>query len=152
MSSKQDIKKDLVESLKNRNSVVVMTLRSFLAEIEKKEIELGKKDIGLTEEEIEKVALGELKKRNEAIEQYKKGGRSDLVKDEKREASVLGKYVPEMMSDAELESIVDGIIKEKNPSGMQDMGVVMKEVVAYVKNRADGSKISNLVRKKLQSI
>ncbi|OGZ61100.1 MAG: hypothetical protein A2919_01580 [Candidatus Spechtbacteria bacterium RIFCSPLOWO2_01_FULL_43_12] len=151
MLSKGSIKEEVKESLKKGESIVVMTLRSLLSEIEKKEIELGKKDEGLTEEEMEKVAMGELKKRNEAIEQYEKAGRDDLAEDEKKEAEILGKYVPEKMSDEELESVVDGIIKEKNPSGMQDMGAVMSGVMAKVGNKADGSKVSEMVKQKLQN-
>jgi hypothetical protein len=149
--SKESIKEDIKEALKKGESVTVMTLRSLLSEIEKKEIELGKKEEGLTEEEIEKAAIGELKKRNEAIEQYEKAGRDDLVEAEKKEAEVLSKYVPEKMSDEELESVVDGIIQEKNPSGMQDMGAVMSAVMAKVGNKADGSKVSELVKQKLEN-
>ena len=151
MPSKESIKEDVKEALKKGESVIVMTLRSLLSEIEKKEIELGKKEEGLTEEEIEKAAIGELKKRNEAIEQYEKAGRDDLVEAEKKEAEVLSKYVPEKMSDEELESVVNDIMQEKNPSGMQDMGAVMSAVMAKVGNKADGSKVSELVKQKLEN-
>ena len=151
MFSKESIREDIKESLKKGESVIVMTLRSLLSEIEKREIELGKKEEGLTDAEIEKIAIGELKKRNEAIEQYKKGGREDLAEDEKNEADILIKYVPEKMSDEELESIVDDIIKEKNPSGTPDMGAVMGVVMARVGNKADGSKVSEMVKQKLSA-
>ncbi|MEX2145093.1 MAG: GatB/YqeY domain-containing protein [Candidatus Spechtbacterales bacterium] len=152
MLLKKDIKEDLKEALKAGDSVAVLTLRSFISEIEKKEIELGLKEEGLSEGETEKIALSELKKRNEAKEQYEKAGRDELAEAEKKEALVLNKYVPEKMSDEELENIVNDIIKEKAPSGMQGMGEVMKEVMAKVKNRAEGSKVNGLVREKLENL
>lgn len=152
MALKEDIKNDLKEAIKRKDDKVVLVLRSFLAEVNKKEIELQKREEGLPDEEIENIVVQELKKRKEAAEQYKKGGRGDLAEDEEAEAAILEKYAPDQLSDEEIMSIVDDIIKETGASGMSDIGAVMKGVMAKVGNKADGSKVNTVVREKLQNL
>lgn len=152
MSLKKQIKEDLVEASKKRDEVARLVLRSFLAEIGKKEIELKKREEGLTDSEIEAIAIGELKKRKEAAEQYRDGDREELAENEEKEAEILNKYAPEQLSDEEINGAIDDIIKEMEPSGMQDMGAVMKAVMEKLGNKADGSYVSRVVREKLSKL
>ena len=119
--------------------------------IEKKEIELGKKDSGISDTEIETIVMKEIKKRTEAYTQYKKGERDDLAQSEKEESEVLERYAPEQMEASELESLVEAAIKETGATGPADTGSVMKEVMAKAQGKADGGKVAQLVREKLNS-
>ncbi|MDX1608350.1 MAG: GatB/YqeY domain-containing protein [Candidatus Spechtbacterales bacterium] len=150
MSLREDIQNDLKEAVKSKNETATLVLRSLNSAIKNKEIETGQRDEGLPEEEIEKVVLSELKKRKEAKDQYVEAGRDDLAANEIAEAKILEKYAPERMGEEEIKKIIDDIIKETGASGMQDMGKVMKQVMAKVGNNADGSVVNSIVRDKLQ--
>lgn len=152
MGLKQQIQEDTKEAMKKQDEVARLVLRSLSAEIGKKEIELGKREEGLSDAEVEKVVLQELKKRKEAADQYRDGDREELAEKEEEEAKVLEKYAPEQMSDEEINNVIDGIIEEMNPSGMQDMGAVMKAAMEKLGTSADGSKVSAIVREKLGNL
>ena len=150
MSLKDRIQTDLKTAMKERDENTSLVLRSLVSSFKNKEIELGKREEGLNDEEMEKIIVGEIKKRKEAEEQYKKGDREELATQEANEAKILQKYAPEQMPQDKLEKIIDDIIEKTEASGMQDIGKVMKEVMVQVGNKADGSLVSSLVRKKLQ--
>ncbi|MDP4010260.1 MAG: GatB/YqeY domain-containing protein [Candidatus Spechtbacteria bacterium] len=150
MPLKERIQADIKEALRTKDERALLVLRSLVASIGNKAIELGKKAEGLSEEETEKVILSEIKKRKEAQGQYAKGGRQDLVESERLEEEVLKKYAPEQMSDDELGRIIDDIIQTTGAAGPQDMGKVIKEVMARVGTRASGSSVSALVKEKLK--
>ena len=150
MASKQQIQEDIKKALKEQNELSRSVLRMLLAEIVKSEIELGKKEEGLNEEEVGRIVLREIKKRAEAVEQYKKGGRDDLADQEVKEAAVLQEYAPKQASEEELNSLINDIIKDVGAKNPADMGRVIKEVMARVEGYADGSLVSRLVKEKLQ--
>lgn len=150
MASKQQIQEDIKKALKEQNELSRSVLRMLLAEIVKSEIELGKKEEGLNEEEVGRIVLREIKKRGEAVEQYKKGGRDDLAEQEVKEAAVLQEYAPKQASEEELNSLINDIIKDVGAKNPADTGRVIKEVMARVEGYADGSLVSRLVKEKLQ--
>lgn len=150
MVSKQQIQEDIKRALKEQNELSRSVLRMLLAEIVKKEIELGKKEEGLDEEEVGRIVLREIKKRREAVEQYKKGGRDDLADEEAKEAKVLQEYAPKQVTEEELNSLINDIIKDVGANSPADMGRVMAGVMARVGGSADGSLVSRLVKEKLQ--
>lgn len=148
---KDQIKQDLLKAMKDKDELALSVLRMLSAEIHKKEIELKKKEEGLSESEIQQVVVREIKKRHEAQSAYMKGGREDSAKAEEKEAEVLKKYAPEQLSESELASLVDKTIKETGAVGMQDMGRVMSEVMREAGSAADGTKVNALVKEKLQN-
>lgn len=150
MSLKDQIQSDLKTAMKERDDDTSLVLRSLIAAFRNKEIEMGKREEGLSEEDMEKIVMSEIKKRKEAEEQYSNAGREELAAQETAEAEVLQKYAPEQISEGELERIIDDIIDKTEAAGMQDIGKVMKEVMLQVGNKANGSLVSSLVRKKLQ--
>ena len=150
MSLKETIQEDIKIALRKKNEIVLLVLRSLFAEINNKEIELKKKEEGLSDEEIGQVILREIKKRQDAIEQFKKGGRDDLVDSEAREMEVLQKYAPQQLSEEEVVKVVDNVIKEVGASNMQDVGHVMGAVMKKLENKADGKLVSAIVKEKLQ--
>lgn len=147
---KETIQEDLKTALKKKDEVTLLVLRSLFAEINNKEIELKKKEEGLDDGEIGQEVLKEIKKRKDAIEQYKKGGRDDLVDSEAREMEVLQKYAPQQLSKEEITKVVDDIIKDVGASDMQDVGQVMGAVMKKLENKADGKLVSAIVKEKLQ--
>ena len=100
------------------------------------------------DEELQ-VLQRERKRRNEAAEAFRTGGREEQAQAEERELAVLEEFMPEPLSEEELEEIVDDAIAEVGATSMRDIGRVMADVMPQVAGRADGSAVSQLVREKL---
>jgi len=149
MSLKEQIEKDFKQALKIKDEVVVSTLRMLQAAITNAEIAKMRKE--LTEEEIQKLIKSEIKKRKEAIEDYKKGGRGDLASKEEKEIKILEKYLPEQLGEEEIRKIVGKVIAEIGPTSPKDFGKVMGQVMKEAGGRADGAVVSRMVREMLES-
>ena len=164
MVLKEKIKIDLDKSLKSGEKLILSTLRLLYSVIGNKEIEKRtkivkrKKDLTekelikksqLQDEEIIQVILSEIKKRKEAILLYKKGKREELAQKEEKETKILEKYLPEQMSDEELQKLAKETIEKVVASSLKDMGKVMKELMIKVKGRAEGSKVSQIIKELL---
>ena len=91
----------------------------------------------------------QIKTRKSSIEEYQKYNRLDLVNDLEKEIEILSSYLPEELSDEELETIINSIIEEVNPTSMRDMGIIMKKVSEKVGASADMSKVSSIVKSKI---
>jgi hypothetical protein len=111
----------------------------------------AQKELGrpLTEEESLQVLQRERKRRLEAAEAFRAGGREEQAEDEEYELEVLEEFMPEPLSEDELEEIVDDVISEVGATSIRDLGRVMAGVMHQVSGRADGSTVSQLVREKL---
>jgi uncharacterized protein YqeY len=103
----------------------------------------------LTEDEELQVLQRERKKRIEAAEAFRVGGREEQAEKEEAELDVLEEFMPEPLSEDELERIVDDAIAENKATSMRDMGRVMADVMPQIAGRADGSAVSQIVREKL---
>lgn len=136
---------DLREAQKTRDVNKTSVLRMVLAQIHNLEIEKGLKEEGLSDEEILGVVKKEGKKRKEAAEIYRKGGREDLAKKEEAELGLIEKYLPEQVSPEVIEQAVDEVIQ----GGERDFGAVMKKVMARFPGVVEGSVVSGIVKKKL---
>jgi uncharacterized protein YqeY len=139
----------IAEALKAGDEIRLSTLRLLSSALN---YEFIAKQHKLSEEEELVVVRREINKRNDAIEAYEKAGATDRAEKEKKEKEILEEYLPEQMSDAELEKIVDEGIKETGANSMADMGKVMGAVMPKVAGKADGGRVSALVVKKLQSV
>ena len=159
---KEKIEKDFKKALKEKNEIEISTLRLLKNEIfnreKEKRYKIAKEDpqlkekelekeSQLTEEEIKKVILSEIKKRKEAISEFEKGKRGDLVEKEKKELKILKRYLPDLLSNEEIEKIVKEVIEKIKPQGMKDLGKVMKEVMIKVKGKAEGGEVLKIVKK-----
>jgi uncharacterized protein len=122
------------------------TLRLILASLRSAEKELQRP---LHDDEELQVLQRERKKRTEAAEAFRAGGREEQADGEERELAVLEEFMPEPLSEDELEEIVDDAIAEVGATSMRDIGRVMADVMPQVAGRADGSAVSQLVREKL---
>jgi uncharacterized protein len=121
-------------------------LRLILSSLRSAEKELQRP---LSDEEELQVLQRERKRRHEAADAFRAGGREEQAEAEERELSVLEEFMPEPLSEDELEEIVDDAIAENGATSMRDFGRVMADVMPQVSGRADGSVVSQLVKEKL---
>ncbi len=143
---KDRIAKETTDALKAGDKVRVGTLRLLSAAIKNREVEVGHE---LDDDEVIEIAVREGKKRRESIEAFGEAGRQDLVDKEQAELDVLQAYLPERMSEAELDAIIEEAIAATGASSPQDMGKVMGQVMAKAKGKADGKLIQGKVKAKL---
>ena len=141
---KNDIQQAINSALKERRETALKVLRFVMSQIKYGEIDKQK---DLTDEEIVSLMQKEIKKRKEAIEMFKKGRRTDLVKDEEAQITVIQKFLPQQLTSEELEKIVNDTISE---TADKNMGKIIGLAMGKVKGKADGSAVSSLVRQKLQ--
>ncbi|MGI6443534.1 MAG: GatB/YqeY domain-containing protein [Candidatus Dojkabacteria bacterium] len=147
MSLLETLRKDMILATKEKNVSKMDILKMALATLRNEEIAQGKE---LTDQEVEKVLRKEVKKIEESIEQFSYMGRDDLVKKEKEQLGYLEEYLPELMSEEEVEKIVKGKIEEVGAQGMSDMGKVMGVVMKEISGKADGNLVKQIVQKHLQ--
>jgi uncharacterized protein YqeY len=140
------IESELKEAMASRNADRRDTLRLILTSLRGAEKELQRP---LHDDEELQVLQRERKRRTEAAEAFRTGGREEQAQAEERELAVLQEFMPEPLSEEELEEIVDDAIAEVGATSMRDIGRVMADVMPQVAGRADGSAVSQLVREKL---
>lgn len=134
-------------AMKEGDKAKLNLIRMLRSEIRYKEIELGSK---LDDNGTIYVLSSAVKKRKEAIEEFKKGGREDLVAREEEELRIVFSYLPEQLSEQELLNLIDDSIAEVEAQSPMDVGKVMKVIMPKVKGRADGKKVNQMVSLKLQ--
>jgi uncharacterized protein len=140
------ISQDLTQAMKSGDKLALSVLRMIKSDLKYKQIEIGRE---LTDEDCNAVFLSAAKKRQDSIDSYAKGGREDLVANETAELEIIKKYLPQQLSESELEKVIGEIIAEIGASTPNDLGAVMKALMPKVKGKADGRKINEIVRKKL---
>jgi hypothetical protein len=143
---KEEIEKDFLSALKEKNLEKISVLRLLKNEVHKKEIE---KKGDLSNEEIQEIILKEIKKRKEAISLYEKGKRQDLAEKEKKEIEILKKYLPEMLTEKEIEKMAKEVIKKLKVKDVKEMGKVMGELMKKLKGKAEGEEVAKIVKKLL---
>ena len=147
MGLQQDVNAAIATAMKARDQARLDPLRMLKAALTNKEIEKGR---ALDEAEALQVVASLVKQRRDSIEQFTKGGRTDLAEKEAREITILETYLPPAIDAAELEAIVQSTIAETGAASQKDIGRVMKAVMARVAGRGvDGKTVNELVRRKL---
>ena len=126
----------LLRLLKAKDKETVSTLRFLLSAVKNKEKDL-RRDI--TDDEVQAVALSQVKQRQDSIEQFEKGDRIDLADKERAELEILKEYIPEQLTDDEVRSVVKAAIEETGATSMKDMGKLMQAAMAKAKGKADGN-------------
>lgn len=150
MTLKERIKINVIKALKESEKEKTLTLRMLQAAIKDREIDLHKRDEGLSDEEVIEVLLREIKNRRDSMEAYSKGGRQDLVDKEARELDILEDYLPPQMAEDELKKEIMLAIEEVKATSAADMGKVLKIVMPRVKGRASSAKVVEIVKQMLQ--
>ena len=150
MSLKEQIGEDIKTAMKAKDKIRLQTVRGIKKAILEKEVELRPKgqDALTPEQEIELLSQ-QAKQRRDSIEQYQNAGRDDLAAQEQQELDIITTYLPEQVSDEEVESIIDQIIADSGASTLKDLGKVMGPAMKQLKGKADGKKIQALVKSKL---
>ncbi len=146
MMLEDQIKSDLKQAMLDRDESRTMTLRMLISEINNAKIQKGEE---LADSDIITVVQKEVKKRREASLAFKNGGRDESSQKEDEEAKILEAYLPAQMSDEELGSLIGSVIEELGATQMSDMGKVMASLKEKVGASADPSKLSQMVRERL---
>ena len=141
-----EIEAQLKDAMRERDDARRDALRLILSSLRGAEKELQR---GLSEDEELQVLQRERKKRIEAAEAFRLGDRAEQADKEEAELAVLEEFMPEPLSEEEIEEIVDDVIAEVGATSLRDIGRVMADVMPQVAGRADGSAVSQLVREKL---
>jgi uncharacterized protein len=141
------IKDDTRTAMKGRDRTRVGALRMLDAALQNAEIEAGRP---LTEQEEQTILRRQLKQRDESAEAFRKAGREEQAESESAEAEIVRAYLPQPLSPAELEGIVETAINETGATSMRDMGNVMGRAMELSEGRAEGRQLSALVRNRLQ--
>ncbi len=146
MALKETLDQDQKTAMREKAQLRLDTIRMLKSAIKYREIELMKP---LDDAGILGVIAGEIKRRRDAIEQYRAGNRPELADKEQAEIDVLQGYLPQQLGEAEIGAKVDEAIAKVGAKGMKDMGAVMKALMPEVQGRADGKVVSELVKARL---
>ena len=146
---KQRLQDDVKTAMLAGDSLRLECLRGLKSAILYAEVAAGKREAGLSDDEILGLLAKEAKKRQESADLYVQGGSQERAEKELAEKAIIEEYLPEQMSEDELTQIIDELISQVKPQGMQQMGQVIGQVKSRVGNKADGSIIARLVKEKL---
>lgn len=142
----EKLQEDLKQAQLGRDEIKVSTLRLLISEINNAKI---KKNGDLDEAEIQQVISREVKKRKEAAIGFRQGNREEAALKEESEAKILASYLPEQLSDEELTNLIELTINEIGAKNIADMGRVIGEVMSKAEGKANGGRVSMLVKEKL---
>lgn len=152
MSLKDQVTEDIKTAMKAKDKLRLETVRSIKKAVLEKEVSvrpLGQET--LTEAQEIEVVVQLAKQRRDSIAQYQQAGRTDLADQEAQELAILEEYLPQQLSEAEVDRVIDQIIAQVGATSAKDMGKVMAPVMQQLKGKADGKKVQELVKAKLSS-
>ena len=140
---KERLQKDLISAMKEHNRKKVDTIKSVKAAIQMEEINSKKE---LSEEEMLSIVTKQVKLRKDAVKDFEKAGRQDLIDSYNEEIDILNEYLPKPLTMEEINSIIDEAFNVVNPKAQSDMGKIMKEIMPKVSGKFDRSKINPMVK------
>ena len=146
---KQKILNDLKNAMKNQNKELLSVIRMVKGAIQMEEIKVKHE---LSDDEVVGIIAREIKTRKESIKEFEKGNRTDLIEQTKKEIDILNRYMPEQMSEEEINATIDSVFAKVNPTKPSDMGAIMKEITPLVKGKADMSLVSSKIKEKLSNL
>lgn len=146
MSLKDELMSDLKVAMREKNKLNKSVITMLRAAI--KQVEVDQR-VELSDDEIVSIIAKQIKQKNNAIEEFTKGEREDLVEEAKQEIAFLMKYLPEQLTEEELRSLINDVITELGASTMKDMGKVMGALNPKIQGKADTKLVSTIVKEKL---
>ena len=146
MSLKEKLQEDLKSSMKNKDTIRKSVVTLIRAAIKQYEVD---NRVELADDAIIDIISKQLKQRKDSLAEFEKANRDDLIEETKSEIQVLEGYLPQQLSEEELEKIVIETIAEVGATSMKDMGKIMAIIKPKTAGRADGRKINELVKKNL---
>ena len=147
MALKEQLLADLKASMKAKDTVKKSTVTMIRAAI--LQVEMDNK-VELGDAEIQEIIAKQMKQRRDALDEFKKAERDDLIAQTEAEMRVIEAYLPKQLTQEEIEAIVDETIKETGAESAKDMGKIMGALMPKVKGLADGKLVNQIVREKLQ--
>ncbi|MDC3050793.1 GatB/YqeY domain-containing protein [Bacteroidota bacterium] len=151
MSLIKKINSDLKKAILSKNKLKLESLRAIKASLIVHQTSIHSQSSLSDEDEI-KILQKLIKQRRESSKIYNKQNRFDLAKQEEDQADIISIYLPKQFTNKEIEAIVTRVIIESNSSGLKDMGKVIRLAVNEIKGRADGKKVSDIVKQKLSGL
>ena len=149
MTLSEKINSDMINYMKNKDSFSLGVIRMVKGAIQLEKINL-KRD--LNDDEVVAVIAKQIKMRNDSVAEFTKANRTDLVEQYKKEIELLNKYMPEQLSEEEINKIIDEAFIKVNPTSSKDMGLIMREVSPKLKGRADMGKVNLIIKEKLNNL
>jgi hypothetical protein len=143
---KEQLMNDLKNAMKNQNKELLNVIRMVKGAIQLEEINLKRP---LTDDEIVSVISKQIKTRKETVSELENTDRKDLVNQALKEIEILNKYMPVMMSEEEINKVIDSVFLEVKPTDSKDMGKVMANISPILKGKADMSLVSKLIKDRL---
>ena len=144
---RNQILEDLKTAMKNQDKERLAVIRMVKGSIQMNE--LNKKH-ELSDEEVIEVISKEIKSRKDSINEFKKGGREDLIQKTQNEINILSEYLPKQLTEEEITEIIDAVFNKVKPESSKDMGKVMKELKPQVSGKADMGLVSKIVKNKIE--
>lgn len=148
MNIKEKISSEMVSATKAKDKIRLSTIRMIKSALHNKEIELKGE---LSEADLLQMLSSIVKQRKDSIEQFRKGGRAELVEKEEAELKVVQEFMPEQMSEEKIEAEIEKAIEELSAASIKEMGKVMKVLMPRLTGRADGKMVSEKVKAKLSA-
>lgn len=145
---KEQILEDLKMAMKNQDKEKLSVIRMVKGAITLEEINSKKE---LSDDDIVAIISKQIKTRKESIAEFEKGNRQDLIEQTQKEIEILNQYMPEQFSEEKVVSIIDEVFAKVNPTGISDMGKVMKEVTPLLRGKADMAFVSKVIKEKLSN-
>lgn len=145
---RERILNDLKTAMKNQDKVTLSVIRMVKGSMQLLEIDLHRE---LNDDEVIGVISKEIKTRKDSVKEFERGNRQDLVDATNNEIKILEAYLPEQLTEEELDNIITDVFSKINPTGMQDMGKIMGMISPLVKGKADMGAVSSKIREKLSS-
>ncbi len=145
----QRLEQDLKKSMLAGDSLRVMTLRNMKSALLNAKVASGKRETGLTDEEVLPILSKEAKKRQESADFYVQGGSQERADMELAEKAIIEEYLPKQLNEQEISAIIDEVIATSGASGLSAMGQVIGQAKSKTGASADGSLIAKLVKQKL---
>ncbi len=146
MGLEERLIEEMKQAMKSNDKTRLSTIRMIRSTVKNKEIELRKP---LDDDAILRVIQGMVKKNEDSIEQFKAGGRMDLVEKETKEIEIMKSYLPQPLSREEVLRVIDQTIEETKASSLKDLGKVMKTVMPKLGGKVDGTLVNQLVKERL---
>ena len=143
----EKLKNDMIEAMKNKDKERLAVIRMVKAAMDLEHID-HKREIN--DDLLIEVVSKQIKTRKESIVEFEKGNRNDLVEKTQSEIDILMPYLPEQLSDEEVEKIIAEAFDKINPTSAKEMGLIMREVTPRLKGKADMKKVSEIIKNKLQ--
>jgi len=147
MSLSERLNEDMKQAMKSQDKFRLSVIRMMRSAIKNVEIDQRKT---LNDDEVLEILSREVKQRKDALQEFEKAGRSDLVESVNAEIEIIGQYLPKQLSEEEIRALVQETIREVGASAKSDIGKVMGALMPKVKGRADGKLVNRLVSELLQ--